>query len=140
MLMTPLFPGWGQLYTDNSWRAALAFGAETFYWSHMLMNERRALRLAKQQAFLSPDATVLRNAFAAGVHNYHEYVRDFAWWSLGSLLIIVLDAYVDAQLYDFDEDPVPVPPLTEPSPPPLSLAAPVEPPPGLVLFCWQTAF
>ena len=63
-----------------------------------------------------------------------------AWWSLGGLLIIVLDAYVDAQLYEFNEDPVPVPPLTEPAPPPALSQASSGPPAGTVLFRWQTAF
>ena len=38
-----------------------------------------------------------------------EQMRDFAWWSGGTLLIIALDAYVGAHLFNFDQDPVPVP-------------------------------
>ena len=81
-----------------------------------------------------------RIRFVHGVSKEPEDVRDFAWWSLGGLLIIVLDAYVDAQLYDFNEDPVPVPPLIEPVSPPALSQASSGPPAGTVLFRWQTAF
>ncbi len=108
VLMTPLFPGWGQLYTENSWRAGLAFGVEMFYWTNMLMRDRRAVR-AKEfgRTFAADDPNRARyDAIAA---EDWEQVRDFAWWSGGVLLIIALDAYVGAHLFHFDEDPVPVP-------------------------------
>ena len=44
-VMSPVFPGWGQLYADNGWRGVLAFGAEMFYWSRLLMYDRKAERL-----------------------------------------------------------------------------------------------
>ena len=36
-------------------------------------------------------------------------MKDFVWWSGGALLIIALDAYVGAHLFNFDQDAVPVP-------------------------------
>jgi len=110
VLLTPLFPGWGQLYARSSWRAALAFGAETMYWTQLLKNDRKAERWSTMQRSLGPDAaTRIDDFYTVRVAEYRERVRDFAWWSLGALLIIALDAYVDANLYGFDQDPVPVP-------------------------------
>lgn len=108
VLMTPLFPGWGQLYTDNSWRAALAFGVEMFYWSNMLMRDRRAIRASEFSLRFEP-GTQERDFYRALADENWEQVRDFAWWSGGALLIIALDAYVGAHLFDFDRDPMPVP-------------------------------
>lgn len=108
VLMTPLFPGWGQLYTDNSWRAALSFGVEMFYWSNMLMRDRRAIR-SNNFASRFEGGSTERDFYRAQADENWEQVRDFAWWSGGILLIIALDAYVGAHLFDFDEDPVPVP-------------------------------
>ncbi len=108
VLMTPLFPGWGQLYTDNSWRAALAFGVEMFYWSNMLMRDRRAIR-AKEFSLRFEEGSSERRFYDARATENWEQVRDFAWWSGGVLLIIALDAYVGAHLFQFDEDPMPVP-------------------------------
>ena len=108
VLMTPLFPGWGQLYTDNSWRASLAFGLEMFYWSNLLMRDRRATR-ANEFAQTFPEGSSNRDLYGAVAEENWEQMRDFAWWSGGILLIIALDAYVGAHLFHFDEDPVPVP-------------------------------
>jgi len=108
VLMTPLFPGWGQLYADNSWRAALAFGAEMYFWSNMLTRDRRAVQ-AREFAATFPEGSADRNYYDNVAEENWEQMRDFAWWSGGALLIIALDAYVGAHLYNFDEDPIPVP-------------------------------
>jgi Family of unknown function (DUF5683) len=108
VLMTPLFPGWGQLYSDNSWRAALAFGVEMFYWTNMLMRDRRAIR-AKEFSLRFESGSREREFYDAQATENWEQVRDFAWWSGGVLLIIALDAYVGAHLFQFDENAMPVP-------------------------------
>ncbi len=108
VLMTPLVPGWGQLYTDNSWRGALAFGVEMFYWTNMLVRDRRAVR-AKEFSHTFPEGDPNRARYDAAAQENWEQMRDFAWWSGGVLLIIALDAYVGAHLFNFDQDAVPVP-------------------------------
>ncbi len=108
VLMTPLFPGWGQLYTDNSWRGALAFGLEMFYWSNMLVRDRRAVR-AKEFSHTFEPGNPNRARYDSIAQEDWEQMRDFAWWSGGVLFIIALDAYVGAHLFNFDEDVVPVP-------------------------------
>jgi hypothetical protein len=108
VLMTPLFPGWGQLYADGGWRAALAFGAEMYFWSNLLSRDRQARR-DLEFADTLPEGD-LRHAFVVNLATEHkEQMRDFVWWSGGALLIIALDAYVGAHLFNFDEDAVPVP-------------------------------
>ena len=108
VLMTPVFPGWGQLYAENSWRGALSFGIELFYWTKMLSADRRAVRardFARNFEADDPNYTFYNNV----AEENWEQMRDWAWWSAGVLLIIALDAYVGAHLFQFDEDPVPVP-------------------------------
>ena len=135
--MSPVFPGWGQLAAGGGWRAVLAFGAEGFYWSHLLMNDRKADRLRAYADVLPAGAQ--RDFYDAQVHEYRERVRDFAWWSAGALLIIALDAYVGAHLQQFDRDPVPVPESWEP-PGPETTSAPAASLAGTVLWCWRTSF
>ena len=106
--MTPVFPGWGQLYASNSWRAALAFGVEMFYLSSMLMNELKADRTQYFSETL-PDGSPQRDFYASQSEEFRERVRDFGWWAFAGLLIIALDAYVGAHLFQFDEDAIPVP-------------------------------
>jgi hypothetical protein len=139
VLATPLFPGWGQLYSENSWRAALAFGVQMFYWSHLLMNDRKAARTQDYSETLAPGP--LRQAYGLQTEEYRERVRDFAWWSLGAMLIIALDAYVDAHLFRFDEDPVPIPDRWEQSRLAFDLCGcEAGQPAGVVVFQWRATF
>ncbi len=108
VLMTPVFPGWGQLYTKSSWRAAVAFGVEMFYLSSLLMNERLAARNQEFADGLEPGSSQ-RELYDAIAKEHGERALDFIWWTVGGLLIIALDAYVGAHLFQFDDDTVPVP-------------------------------
>nr|MEE4267806.1 DUF5683 domain-containing protein [Candidatus Krumholzibacteria bacterium] len=108
VLMTPVFPGWGQLYTDNNWKGALAFGLEMFYWTNLLVRDRRAVR-AKDFSRTFEQGNINRDRYDAIAQEDWEQMRDFAWWSGGVLLIIALDSYVGAHLFNFDRDAVPVP-------------------------------
>ncbi|RKZ18141.1 hypothetical protein DRQ50_04275 [bacterium] len=108
VIMTPVFPGWGQLYAENSWRGALAFGVEMFYWSNMISKDRQAVR-ARDFALNFPADDPNHDYYNAVAEESWEQMRDWAWWSGGVLLIVALDAYVGAHLFEFDNDPVPVP-------------------------------
>jgi hypothetical protein len=107
VLMTPVFPGWGQLYAENSWRAVLAFGSQWYFWSSMLARDRQAARYRNYAKTIAPSAT--RDLYDLLADEYAEQMRDFAWWSGAVLLIVALDAYVGAGLYGFDTEPLPVP-------------------------------
>jgi hypothetical protein len=108
VLMTPLFPGWGQLYSDGGWRAGLAFGVEMYFWSNLLTRDRQARRDLDYASTLAEADGNWRLAEAMAVE-HRAQMTDFVWWSGGAMLIIALDAYVGAHLFNFDQDPVPVP-------------------------------
>ena len=108
MLRSLVFPGWGQLYTRNSWRAALAFGAEMYFWTNLIARDQRARR-DRQFADTFEDGSVNDVYYLAVGDEDWKQMRDFAWWSGGALLILALDAYVGAHLFNFDQDPIPVP-------------------------------
>ena len=95
--MTPVFPGWGQLYAGNGWRAALAFGTEMYFWSNLIARDRKpgATGISRGTSSRALQLRLLRDV----AHEYWNQMRDFAWWSGGALLIIALDAYVGAHLY-----------------------------------------
>lgn len=135
VLVSPIMPGWGQLYARSSWRAALAFGAETIYWTQLLKNDRKAVRWRTMERSVDPAGAATLSAFyTARVAEYRERARDFAWWSMGALLIIALDAYVDANLYGFDQDPVPVPNRWDEAPAGAALAPAPDADFAVVLF------
>lgn len=140
VLMTPVFPGWGQLYADNSWRGALAYGVQMFYWTNLLSRDRQARRSSDfAKTFASDDPN--RARYEALAHEQWAQMRDFAWWSGGVLLIIALDAYVGAHLFAFDEDPVPVPDRWQDQfGPPGGDMPGGAPAPSLTVFQWRTTF
>lgn len=140
VLMTPFFPGWGQLYAENSWHAALGFGAEMYFWTNMLVRDRRAVR-ANDFGESLPEGDINRQRYREIADENWEQMRDFAWWSAGVLLLVALDAYVGAHLYDFDADPVPVPDRWEDTFGQVGDGMPgTESGPTLVVFQWQKTF
>jgi len=94
-----LVPGLGQIYNEKPLKAAIALGAETYYMSGVLMNRRYWER-----------EKVVRDAFPVDsyqwlihdrwVREYWERSVDWIWWSSAALLVVVIDAYVDAHLDD----------------------------------------
>ena len=139
VLMTPLFPGWGQIYARNSWRGALAFGVEWFYWSNLISRSNEARRVEDFAATLEPGSE--RDYYTSVANETWEQMKDFAWWSAGILLVIALDAYVGAHLFDFDNNAMPVPnrwdeQFAAPPAPPLATSDPLS----LVLFQWRKSF
>lgn len=92
-LRSLLIPGWGQYYNGKKLKAALAFAGEAgllgtaLYWNSRAADAKRAnLTNRKLQ---------------------YEDWRNGCYWGLAALIVYsMLDAYVDAQLSDFDESPV----------------------------------
>ena len=94
-----LVPGLGQIYNEKPLKAAVALGAETFYMSRIFMNRRYWAR-----------EKVIRDAFPVDsyqwvihdrwVKEYWERSVDWIWWSGAAVLVIMIDAYVDAHLDD----------------------------------------
>lgn len=108
VLMSPIFPGWGQLYSENGWRGALSFGSQMWFWSRLVTRDQRAVRARNfAETFAAGDAN--RTLYNQIAEENWEQMRDYAWWSAGAMFIISLDAYVGSHLFNFDEDPVPVP-------------------------------
>lgn len=138
-VMSPVFPGWGQLYADNGWRGVLAFGAEMFYWSRLLMYDRKAERLLDWRD--ATDNAAVQDFYWAQAEEYRELARDNAWWSAGALFIMALDAYVGAHLHRFEHDPVPVPSNWDPGDLPQPIELPASGlPSGTASLGWTATF
>ena len=89
MLRSLFVPGWGQLYNGKWLKAIVIAGAEI----GLIAN------------------AIIQNQLAVQATNIYE--REFyqnnrglsLWWLGGVILYSMADAYVDAQLYNFDESP-----------------------------------
>ncbi len=94
-----VFPGLGQMYNERPLKAAIAFGAEMFYFSQIYLEYRNAEReQLKRDRYLpgSPEW----DEHDAWMNEYEERMIDWVWWSAFTILIATLDAYIDAHLYD----------------------------------------
>ncbi len=136
--MSAVFPGWGQLATDNGWRAVTAFAFETWFLTKALSWERKAVRYKTRLAALGPD--VYRENYHPIAYERYEFMRDNLWWAGGALFIMALDAYVGAHLHGFDRDDVPVPDEWDPAEVPQPIELPSAAPGGAVLMSWSTGF
>ncbi len=92
-LRSLVIPGWGQYYNGKKVKAALAFAGEAGllgfarHWNSKMNDAERANRPTSKLQY--------------------EDWRNGCYWGLAALIVYsMLDAYVDAQLSDFDESPV----------------------------------
>jgi len=103
MLCSLLFPGLGQLYAGRPDKAVLAMGIESFYLGQILLNHRYAKREEKLRDRY-PRGSYEYNRHNIWVDEYKARTVDWIWWAGGAIFLIVVDAYVDAHLYDMDVD------------------------------------
>lgn len=90
LLRSLVFPGLGQWYNEQKIKAAIAFSAESFLVGLAVYFNNKA----KQS---EPGSTE---------RNFYKDRRNLTFWVLGGVtLFSMIDAYVDAYLYDFDTGP-----------------------------------
>lgn len=88
MLRSAIFPGWGQWYNGKHLKSMLVFALEAgIVLDAVRLNQRVQAKRGDERAYWQ-DRRNLR-----------------FWWLAAATLLSMLDAYVDAQLADFDESP-----------------------------------
>lgn len=113
MLCALAIPGLGQIYNEKPIKAALAAGFEVFYLSRILHFYRMEKREAAVRDAIprwittAGETPVTYQNFEWTRHDlwveeYKERQVDYIWWSAGCILVIVLDAYIDAHLHDMN--------------------------------------
>ncbi len=83
------FPGWGQWYNGKKWKAALVFTAE---WG-----------LIVNAVYWNQKAQSAQNAYDRAFYVDNRNLSN--WWLLFTVFMSATDAYVDAQLANFDVSP-----------------------------------
>lgn len=89
MLRSALIPGWGQWYTDHKLKAIIVLGAQLALIGNAVYYNQMAVK-----SHTSDD----RNF-------YLDYQSQFTWYSVGFYLLNILDAFIEAHLWDFDTGP-----------------------------------
>jgi hypothetical protein len=102
MLRSALLPGWGQIYNGSYWKAPVIWsliGYFAYVWTSTNSYYQDYRELYKKSLNQSPngDQTYLR---------YREFYRDerdlFTFYIGLTYFLNIIDAYVDAHLFDFD--------------------------------------
>jgi hypothetical protein len=101
VLSALVFPGLGQVYNERPLKAAIAFGVEMFYYSQIYFEYRNAERERLERDRFEPGSPEW-NEHDIWMNEYDERMIDWVWWSAFAILIVTLDAYVDAHLHDMN--------------------------------------
>ncbi|MBN1558981.1 hypothetical protein JW998_01935 [candidate division KSB1 bacterium] len=89
MLRSIFLPGWGQFYNGKWFKGIIIGGAEIGLVANAIVLNRWAQEAATEEEFL-----------------YYIDNRNLSFWLLGAtILYSMVDAYVDAHLFGFDESP-----------------------------------
>ncbi len=102
MLRSALLPGWGQLYTGHPFKAAWVAAAGATFVTLTVRADARVGDLAARRSS-TPDPAD-RSALEADIEAWRVERRRWLVWSATLWIYAVVDAYVDAQLHDFDAE------------------------------------
>jgi hypothetical protein len=100
------FPGWGQFYNGKYLKSLVVFGSETTFITLAAIEWRRRNQHKREFEALPSDHPDKHWEFEQ--FRFYEDRRNlFLWITAGIIFLSMFDAYVDAQLYNFDEEQVP---------------------------------
>ncbi len=105
MGLSALLPGAGQIYNESYWKAPIIIGIGGWLVYEWIQNNNLYRDYRDQyQASLTQTAPNV-SGYLLKVREFYRDQRDGFAWYLGLLYAInILDAYVDASLYDFPQD------------------------------------
>jgi len=99
VLSNMLLPGLGEVYNGRKLKAAIMVGVSTFYMSKAWIEYKRSVirKISRDRYEPSSRGWNFQNEW----YVFHkESAKDYLWWSGAVWLIGMLDAYVDAYLFD----------------------------------------
>lgn len=89
VIRSALVPGWGQWYNGQKLKALLVLGGELALAGNAILYNQWAVKSSTKME-----------------REFYQYNRSrFLWWFFGVYLLNILDAYVDAHLWNFDTGP-----------------------------------
>ncbi|MDY0150732.1 MAG: DUF5683 domain-containing protein [Candidatus Cloacimonas sp.] len=99
-LYSAFVPGGGQLYNHAYFKAGLVIGVQGYFIGSALYHDAKADDYKQQLEGLSDPLTIQQ--IRAKQKEYQDLRTSDFWWMGITMTLSVLDAWVDAHLYDFD--------------------------------------
>jgi hypothetical protein len=106
MIFSAIIPGSGQFYNKSYWKIPVIYGVAAYFaYMYNTYNDSFHEYSDKYEAaIISDDGQILK--LATSYKSIREFYRDnrdsFIWYMSLLYLVNVLDAYVDAHLFDFN--------------------------------------
>jgi hypothetical protein len=104
LLFSAVVPGAGQVYNGSYWKVPIMFGLGYYFASRWVSNNNKYRDYRDQYA-----ESLLSGSGNSRFFQLREFYRDqrdeFAWYFAILYFVNLVDAYVDASLYDFDVGP-----------------------------------
>ena len=101
MYCNAVLPGLGQVYNGRRIKTALMVGVFSYYAGNIWLNQKSAQSYAATRDKLPPDARARSIYFYNRLITYYkEQAKDYLWWTAAVWVIGILDAWIDAHLYD----------------------------------------
>lgn len=101
-LCSALLPGGGQIYNHQYLKAGLVIGVQGFLVGSAIHND--AQRDKYRELANSATDALLQQQYRATSQDYKDRVNNNIWWMGITAALSVIDAYVDANLYDFESE------------------------------------
>lgn len=106
VLGSMIFPGAGQIYNESYWKAPVVWGLG-YYFYKVYKNQDDLYTSYQNQYNISVTDTIPgEDAQLRSLRDFYKNQRnEFGWYIAISYVLNVLDAYVDAALYNFEVSP-----------------------------------
>ena len=106
MGLSAALPGLGQIYNRSYWKVPVIWGLSGYWIYEWLKLNKDYKDYAGQYTRSIPVAPPAGDGRLLGLRDFYRDERDKFAWYLGALYFLnLVDAYVSAQLYDFDVSP-----------------------------------
>ena len=106
LLASMVVPGLGQIYNESYWKAPIVWGLG-YYLVSVYKQQNTLYQQYRREYAVSIDSVNLSgDGNLRGLRDFYLKQRDtFAWYIAIAYIVNLLDAYVDASLYNFEVSP-----------------------------------
>ena len=103
LLRSALLPGWGQIYNHSYWKAPIIWGFIGYYLYYWIRNNNKYLSYSDStRKYLAENNERYYKPYQSVRDQYHDQRDLFTIYIAITYFLNLLDAYVDAHLFDFD--------------------------------------
>ncbi|MDH4071128.1 MAG: DUF5683 domain-containing protein [Ignavibacteria bacterium] len=101
--LSAILPGAGQFYNESYWKIPIVVGLGGYFVAEWIRNDNLAEDFRNQYEESKTEEDPDGNSSLLATRDFYKNQRDaFVWYFVILYLANMVDAYVDANLYDFD--------------------------------------